>query len=44
VGGGVDFRVWEDLSVGPNITFTKLFGNFRDIELTRIGARASYRF
>ena len=44
VGGGVDFRVWEDLSVGPNITFTQLFGNFRDIELTRIGARASYRF
>jgi opacity protein-like surface antigen len=44
VGGGVDFRVWENLSVGPNITFTKLFGNFRDLELTRIGARASYRF
>ena len=44
VGGGVDFRVWEQLSVGPNITFMKLFGNFRDIELTRIGARASYRF
>jgi hypothetical protein len=44
VGGGVDFQVWEDLSVGPNITFTKLFGTFRDIELTRIGARASYRF
>ena len=44
VGGGVDFRVWENLSVGPNITFTKLFGNFRDIELTRIGGRASYRF
>jgi hypothetical protein len=44
VGGGVDFRVWEQLSVGPNITFTKLFGNFRDVELTRIGARASYRF
>ena len=44
VGGGVDFRVWENLSVGPNITFTKLFGNFRDVELTRIGGRASYRF
>ncbi len=44
VGGGVDFRIWEDLSIGPNITFTQLFGNFRDIELTRIGARASYRF
>jgi opacity protein-like surface antigen len=44
VGGGVDFTFWKGLAVGPNITFTKLFGNLRDIELTRIGGRASYRF
>jgi len=43
-GGGVDFSIWRGLAVGPNITFIKFFGNFRDIELTRIGGRASYRF
>jgi hypothetical protein len=44
VGGGVDFAVWRGLSVGPNISYLKLFGSLRDIDLTRIGARASYRF
>ena len=43
VGGGVDFSVWRNLAVGPNITFTKFFGN-EDLDLTRIGARATYRF
>jgi opacity protein-like surface antigen len=44
VGGGVDFAVWRGLSVGPNISYLKLFGSLRDIDLTRIGGRASYRF
>lgn len=44
VGGGVDFSVWRGLAVGPNITFMKFFGSARDTDLTRIGARASYRF
>ena len=43
IGGGVDFSVWRGLAVGPNITFMKFLGN-RDTDLTRIGARASYRF
>jgi opacity protein-like surface antigen len=43
LGGGVDFSIWRGLAVGPNITFTKFLGN-RDTDLTRIGARASYRF
>jgi opacity protein-like surface antigen len=43
VGGGVDFSVWRNLAVGPNITFMKFFGN-QDLDLTRIGARATYRF
>jgi opacity protein-like surface antigen len=44
IGGGVDFAVWRGLSVGPNISYLKLFGSLRDIDLTRIGGRASYRF
>ena len=44
VGGGIDFSIWRGLAVGPNITFMKFFGSARDIDLTRIGARASYRF
>ena len=44
VGGGVDFSVWRGLAVGPNITFTKLFGSTDDIDLTRIGLRTTYRF
>jgi hypothetical protein len=44
VGGGVDFTMWRGLAVGPNITFMKFFGSLRDIELTRIGGRASFRF
>jgi hypothetical protein len=44
VGGGVDFTIWRSLSVGPNISYLKLFGSLRDIDLTRIGGRASYRF
>jgi len=43
IGGGVDFSIWRGLAVGPNITFTKFLGN-RDTDLTRVGARASYRF
>ena len=43
VGGGVDFAIWRGLSLGPNITFMKLFGG-QDTDLTRIGAKASYRF
>ncbi len=43
IGGGVDFSIWRGLAVGPNITFMKFLGN-RDTDLTRIGARASYRF
>lgn len=43
-GGGVDFTLWKGLAAGPNITFVKFFGSLRDIELTRIGGRASYRF
>ncbi len=44
VGGGVDFTLWKGLAVGPNITFVELFGSSRNIALTNIGARASYRF
>ena len=44
VGGGIDFSIWRGLAVGPNITFMKFFGSARDTDLTRIGARASYRF
>ncbi len=44
VGGGVDFAIWRGLAVGPNITFVELFGSARNIALTNIGARASYRF
>ena len=44
VGGGVDFNILGKLAVGPNISFMKLFGNFEDLDLTRIGARAAYRF
>jgi hypothetical protein len=44
IGGGVDFTVWKGLAVGPNITFMKLFGESSEIDLTRVGARASYRF
>ena len=44
VGGGIDFSVWRGLAFGPTITFTKLFGGFDDVDLTRIGARAAYRF
>ena len=40
---GVDFSIWRGLAIGPNITFMKFLGN-RDTDLTRIGARASYRF
>jgi len=43
VGGGVDFSIWRGLSLGPNITFMKFFGG-QDTDLTRIGAKASYRF
>jgi opacity protein-like surface antigen len=44
VGGGVDFRIWRGLAVGPNISYLRLFGNLQDRNLTRIGGRASYRF
>lgn len=44
VGGGVDFRLWRGLAAGPNITFMKLFGSGDELDLTRIGVRASYRF
>jgi len=44
VGGGVDFSVWRGLAVGPNISYMKFFGGSGDIDLTRIGARMSYRF
>ena len=43
IGGGVDFSIWRGLAVGPNITFMKFFGG-QDTDLTRIGAKASYRF
>ena len=43
VGGGVDFAIWRGLSLGPNITFMKFLGG-QDTDLTRIGAKASYRF
>ena len=43
IGGGVDFSIWRGLAVGPNITFLKFLGS-RDTDLTRIGAKASYRF
>jgi hypothetical protein len=42
--GGVDFSVWRGLAVGPNISYMKFFGGAGDIDLTRIGARMSYRF
>jgi len=44
VGGGVDFNIWGGLAVGPNISYMKLFGSVQDLDLTRIGARAAYRF
>jgi hypothetical protein len=44
IGGGVDFNILGKLAVGPNISFMKLFGTFQDLDLTRIGARAAYRF
>jgi opacity protein-like surface antigen len=43
-GGGVDFRVWHNLSVGPNITYLRLFGSLDDRNLTQISGRATYRF
>lgn len=43
IGGGVDLSIWRGLSLGPNITFMKFFGA-QDTDLTRIGAKASYRF
>jgi hypothetical protein len=43
IGGGVDFSIWRGLAVGPNITFMKFLGG-QDTDLTRIGAKASYRF
>jgi opacity protein-like surface antigen len=44
VGGGVDFRIWRGFAIGPSIRYIRLFGNGQDRDLTRIGARASYRF
>lgn len=44
VGGGVDFRIWRGFAIGPSIRYIRLFGTTRDRDLTRIGARASYRF
>jgi opacity protein-like surface antigen len=44
VGGGVDFGIWRGLAVGPTITYMRLFGSFEDIDLTRVGAKATYRF
>jgi opacity protein-like surface antigen len=44
VGGGVDFTFWKGLAVGPNISFIKLYGNGGDLDLTRVGVRAAYRF
>ena len=44
VGGGVDFAIWRGLAIGPNISYMKLFGGIQDLDLTRIEARASYRF
>ena len=44
VGGGVGFVCARVSPVGPNITFTKLFGSTDDIDLTRIGLRTTYRF
>lgn len=43
IGGGVDFAVWRGLAVGPNITFMKFIGG-QDTDLTRIGAKMTYRF
>jgi Outer membrane protein beta-barrel domain len=43
-GGGVDFGLWKGLAVGPNITYMKFFGSYQEIDITRVGARASYRF
>jgi hypothetical protein len=45
VGGGIDFVVWNELSVGPTLRYFRLFGNANnDRDLTHIGARAAYRF
>jgi hypothetical protein len=44
VGGGVDFRIWRGFAIGPSLRYIRLFGNSQDRNLTRIGARASYRF
>ena len=44
VGGGVDFGLWRGLAVGPNITYMKFFASNQEIDITRLGARASYRF
>jgi opacity protein-like surface antigen len=44
VGGGVDFNILGKLAIGPNISYMKLFGSFEDLDLTRIGVRAAYRF
>jgi opacity protein-like surface antigen len=44
LGGGVDFTFWKGLAVGPNISFIKLYGNGDDLDLTRVGVRAAYRF
>ena len=44
VGGGVDFGLWRGFAVGPNITYMKFFGSYQEIDITRLGARASYRF
>jgi opacity protein-like surface antigen len=44
VGGGVDFTFWKGLAMGPNISFMKLYGSGEDLDLTRVGVRAAYRF
>ena len=44
VGGGVDFRIWHSLSVGPNLTYMHLFGGADDLSLTQISGKATYRF
>jgi opacity protein-like surface antigen len=44
VGAGVDFNIWRGLSVGPAITYMRLFGGLEDLNLTRIGGKATYRF
>jgi hypothetical protein len=30
--------------MGPNISFMKLYGSGEDLDLTRVGVRAAYRF